>query len=157
MEKAIISTALLIIYFHISGLATTNIIRLTAGNSLPVLSPICKCDACGKKISAFFQLPIISYIFCRGKCLNCKTKIPLYPLLLEITVLIGMSTITAFSKFSYSGVIFSFLFYELSRIVVIKRKGKRSSQFIKQYLIAVIIMIPFFLFSCFVAMLYQIV
>ena len=157
MEKSIIIIALFVIYFHISGLATTNIIRLTAGNKLPVLSSECKCDSCKKNISAFFQLPIISYIICKGKCLHCNSKIPLYPLFLEITVLIGMCSITVLFNFSIKGVVFSFMFYEFLRILLVKIKGRRNSEFVKQYLIAVLLMIPFFLFSCFVVILYQMV
>ena len=157
MEKLFIKTALLIIYFHISGLATTNIIRLTAGNTLSILSSECKCDVCKKNISAFYQLPIISYIICKGKCQQCKAQIPLYPFILETTVFIGMSIIAVITDFSVRGVILSFLFYELMRILVIKIKGKRHSQFAKQYLIAVLLMVPFFLCACFVSILYQIV
>ena len=62
MNQIIIITAFFLAYFMVSGLATTNILRLTSGNTLPVLSSKCVCDSCGKKITPFFQLPIISFI-----------------------------------------------------------------------------------------------
>ena len=89
-EHLIIYLALFFIYFHIGGLATTNILRLTKGNSNFVLSSKCECDSCGFKIPAILQLPVVSYIICKGKCKNCGTLIPVFPLILELAVMIGM-------------------------------------------------------------------
>ena len=49
MEKCILIVALFTIYFHIGGLATTNILRLTKGNKADVNYPHCTCDNCGIK------------------------------------------------------------------------------------------------------------
>ncbi|MBQ2943228.1 MAG: prepilin peptidase [Ruminococcus sp.] len=155
MNQLIIIISFFLIYYHISGLATTNILRLTANNTLPILSSKCYCDNCNTKISFFMQLPIISYIICKGKCKNCGTKIPLFPLLLEIVIFSGMSVISAFSNFSYFGTLLSFLFYELIRLITIILKGKRETQFLKQYIISVLAMIPFFLMTMFVAVIYN--
>ena len=57
----------------------------------------------------------------------------------------------------YIGVSFSFAFYEIARIITIFLMGKRTLQFAKQYLIAVLSMLPFYLFALFVALLYKIV
>ena len=40
--KRIVAVGLFYMYYHIGGLATTNILRLTAGNRLPFL-PDCHC------------------------------------------------------------------------------------------------------------------
>ncbi len=156
MSKAIIIISFYLIYYHISGLATTNIIRLTKGNNTPVLSSKCYCDNCGSKIPPLLQLPIISYLLCKGKCKQCGIKIPTYPLVLEIVVLIGMCTITSFLKFTFWGVVCSYLFYEIIRIVLIYIKGKREKQFFKQYLIAVLSMLPFGFLTLIVALIYKI-
>ncbi len=156
-NKHIVIIALFLCYYHISGLATTNILRLTAGNSLPILSSQCRCDNCGKKIPPLLQLPIISFIICKGRCKNCKTKIPIYPLILEIVILSGMCTITSLFKFSLSGITLSFIFYELIRIIVILLRGKRTSQFLKQYFIAFLSMIPFYALLLFIALIYTVV
>ena len=132
-------------YFMLGGLATTNILRLTKGNTLPVISSKCFCDSCGAPITPFFQLPIISYILCLGKCRNCKAKIPVYPLVLEIVVFLGMSALTLFFRGTPVGVKLSFLFYELVRACVVLHKGKREKDFAKQYLIAILLMIPYYL------------
>lgn len=154
-NQIIIIISLFYIYYHVSGLSTTNILRLTDGNSLPVLSSKCHCDNCGYNIPPFLQLPIISFLICGGKCKNCKTKIPLFPLILESTVFSGMCILSSILKFSYFGIGISYVFYEIVRIITICLKGIRKFGFIKQYIIAVASMLPFCLFSLFVAFLYH--
>lgn len=157
MKHNIIITALFFIYYNIGGLATTNIIRLTKGNSLSIHSSKCICDNCGATIPPLLQLPIISYLICRGKCKNCGAKIPTFPLILEIIIFLGMSIVSSLMKYTYIGISISFVFYEIIRIATILVIGKRETQFAKQYLIAVISMIPFYLSALFVALLYDIV
>lgn len=156
-SQAIIIISLFFVYFHISGLATTNIIRLTAGSTTPILASKCYCDNCGASIPPRLQLPITSYIVCKGKCKNCGIQIPVFPLLLELTVLIGMFLITVLLRCTFWAVSTSFLFYELVRIVTVVLLGKRSEQFAKQYLIAVLSMLPFYMLTLFVALLYSLV
>lgn len=156
-SQGIIILSLFFVYFHISGLATTNMLRLTSGNTLPVLASKCYCDSCGAAIPPYLQLPIVSYIVCKGKCRNCGSRIPVFPLLLEVIVLTGMFAITIFLKCTFISVSLSFLFYELVRIVTVVLLGKRSEQFAKQYLIAVLSMLPFYILTLFVALLYSLV
>lgn len=125
-------------YYHISGLATTNILRLTKGNTLTILSSKCVCDNCGSSINPFLQFPIISYIICKGKCRKCGTKIPVDALLLELSVCFGTYLISFLSDFSLFSVFLCFLYYEITRIVFIAIKGKRKNNYTKQYLIAVL-------------------
>lgn len=156
-NQSIIMVSLFLIYFHISGLATTNMLRLTSGNTMRVLASKCYCDSCGTAIPPHLQLPIISYIVCKGKCKNCGAKIPLFPLLLEVIVLSGMFAITILLKCTFLAVSLSFLFYELVRIVTIARLGKRSEQFVRQYVIAVLAMLPFYVLTLFVALIYSLI
>ena len=157
MEQIILIIGLFTIYFHIGGLATTNILRLTKGNSADVNYPHCICDYCGYKIPPFLQFPIISYIISGGKCKNCGIKIPTFPLMLEIVVITGMFTITAVLGFKPLGVLLSFVFYEVVRVCVIKKLGKREADYKQQYKKAVISMLPFILCALFVVFLYAIV
>lgn len=147
--------AFFLIYYNIGGLATTNILRLTKGNHLTIHSSKCICDNCGSMIPPLLQLPIISFLVCKGKCRNCGSSIPLYPLLLEITIFIGMSVISLVFSFSLLGIVLSFLYYELIRIIVVIIRGKREIDFKKQYLIAVFSMIPFLIPCLFVSALYS--
>ena len=154
MEQCIIIVAFFLLYFNVCGLSTTNMIRLTKGNDLPVLASKCVCGHCGAPITPFYQLPIISYIVCRGKCRSCKTKIPVDGLILELTVLLGMSLSSAVFSFSFLGVTISYLYYEIVRIVLIAKKGRRENGFAKEYRIAVLAMIPYYLITLFVALIY---
>lgn len=156
-NQSIIILSLLFIYYHISGLATTNILRLTSNNTIPILSSKCYCDNCGTTIPPLLQLPIVSYIICRGKCKSCGSRIPLFPLILEIIIFSGMSIISVLTRYTYIGISASFFFYEIVRITTILLNGKRSTQFVKQYLFAVVSMIPFYFSALFVASLYKIV
>ena len=155
MEQGIIVASFFFLYFNISGLATTNILRLTSGNELPVLSSKCVCGNCGAPINPLYQLPIISFVLCRGKCRSCKVRIPVDALLLEITVLGVMFGVSALLKFSLTGVILSFLLYEIIRVIMVVIKGKRHVNFAKQYFIAVLAMIPYFLITLFVSLIYM--
>lgn len=157
MERAIIQFAFFLICFNISGLATTNILRLTSGNILPVLSSKCYCENCGTTILPFFQLPIISYIACKGKCRNCKTTIPVGALILEIIVLADLFIILLCFDFSVVGVTVSFISYEIIRAIVIIRKGIRENNFVKQYVVAVLAMTPHYVMTVLVSLLYGIV
>lgn len=157
IEQIIIYFALFLIYFHIGGLATTNIIRLTKGNSLPVLASKCVCDNCGSKIPPLLQLPVVSFVICKGKCKNCGIKIPLYPLILEVATMIGMFLISIAFNLSVLGITTSFLYYEALRITIICIKGKRVSSFTKNYFVAVLSMIPFYLLTLFVSLIYSLI
>lgn len=154
-NQTIIIAALILFYYNIGGLATTNILRLTKGNTLTIHSSKCVCDSCGAKIPPLLQLPIISYMVCRGKCRKCGCKIPIYPLILEIVIFIGMSLISSVFHWHSIGVLISFGFYELMRICVVLIRGKRKDNFAKQYAIAVCTMSMFLLPSLFVSLLYS--
>ncbi len=56
-----------------------------------IVTPRSACPKCGHQISALENIPVISYLFLRGKCKGCKTKISLrYPLIEALTgALIG--------------------------------------------------------------------
>lgn len=157
IDHIIIVAAFFLIYYNISGLSTTNILRLTKGNTLPILASKCNCENCGTKISPLFQLPIISFIVCKGRCRNCNVKLPIFALLLEISVLIGMSAVSSILSFSLLGVSLSFVYYEAVRIIVVIIQGKRQIEFGKQYVIAVLSMIPFYIVTLFVSVLYRLV
>ena len=155
MEKIVFYIAFFLICFHISGLATTNMLRLTRGNTRPVLDSKCCCDKCGHSIPPILQLPIVSYIICKGKCRNCKTQIPVFPLVLELVILCGMFLLQSVFGVSLLGVTLSFAYYEIVRVVVILKEGRREIAFAKQYVVAVLSMIPFYVMTIFVSLLYD--
>lgn len=157
MERLILQLGLFTIYFHIGGLATTNILRLTRGNKADVNYRYCTCDNCGYFIPPMLQFPVISYVITKGKCKNCGIEIPTFPLGLEIIVIVGMFLLTALTDFTPIGVLLSFVYYEVIRVIVIRKLGKREEDYTKQYRKAMISMLPFVLCSLFIVFLYGIV
>ena len=103
------------------------------------------------------QFPVISYVITKGKCKNCGIEIPTFPLGLEIIVIVGMFLLTALTDFTPIGVLLSFAYYEVIRVIVIRKLGKREEDYTKQYRKAMISMLPFVLCSLFIVFLYGIV
>ncbi len=153
--RILVIAAMYVMYLAIGGLSTTNILRLTKGSNVNILVPKCFCDACGTEIKVTSQIPIFSYLFYGGKCSVCGAAIPIWSFLLECVIAVGMSTVTTLFRFSYVGVLFSFLFYEIVRIVCIAILKKRERDFARQYVIAVLSMVKYAVIVEFAALLYR--
>jgi leader peptidase (prepilin peptidase)/N-methyltransferase len=69
--------------------------------------PRSQCPTCGHKITALENIPVISYLFLRGKCAGCKTPISMqYPLVEAATALLSM--LVAW-QIGYSGMLLAML------------------------------------------------
>ena len=56
------------------------ILRSLSGES--IVLPASKCPKCGSKLRPWHNIPVLSYIFLRGKCAFCKDKISIqYPII----------------------------------------------------------------------------
>ncbi len=55
------------------------------GATFNLLLPNSKCPQCGHEIKAWENIPVISYLFLRGKCSSCKTPISKRYPLVELT------------------------------------------------------------------------
>lgn len=56
------------------------ILRSLSGES--IVFPASKCPKCGNKLKPWHNIPVLSYIFLRGKCAFCKEKISIqYPII----------------------------------------------------------------------------
>ena len=61
------------------------ILRTLSGES--IVLPPSKCPKCNNKLKPWHNIPVLSYIFLRGKCAFCKEKISIqYPLIELITM-----------------------------------------------------------------------
>lgn len=59
--------------------------------------PRSACPACGHRITALENIPLISYLFLRGKCASCGARIsPQYPLVEMATALLSMAVVWHF-------------------------------------------------------------
>lgn len=74
------------------------ILRTLSGES--IVFPPSKCPKCGHKLYPWHNIPVLSYIFLRGKCYFCKEKISIqYPIIEIVTMLLF---VFSFLKFGLS-------------------------------------------------------
>ncbi|CAG0910318.1 unnamed protein product, partial [Cyprideis torosa] len=62
-------------------------------NSAPfnLTVPRSRCPSCGKEITAWQNIPLISYLLLGGQCANCKVPIPKrYPLVEFVTMVLSL-------------------------------------------------------------------
>ena len=80
-----------------------------------IIKPRSKCPVCGHKLKYWENIPILSYLFLRGKCSNCNTRISLrYPL---VELLTSIVFLLLYYTFGYT--VETFLFCILLCIVII--------------------------------------
>lgn len=79
--------------------AALNNLSLPDQTPFSLSTPRSACPSCGHRIGAMENIPIFSYLWLRGKCAACKTRIsPRYPVVEAIT---GILTATAAGYFGY--------------------------------------------------------
>ena len=66
--------------------------RIPAGMSL--LNPPSRCPRCGHRLKAYDNVPVLGWLWLRGKCRHCKTAIaPRYPIVEAVTGLLFVFTL----------------------------------------------------------------
>lgn len=66
-------------------------------NNESIIFPASHCTKCSHKLKFYELIPIISYIFLKGKCMKCKNKISVfYPIIEIISGLLFMFTYMSF-------------------------------------------------------------
>jgi leader peptidase (prepilin peptidase) / N-methyltransferase len=62
------------------------------GEPYNLVTPRSQCPACGRRITAFENIPLLSYLALRGRCAACHTRIsPRYPLVEGLTALLSFT------------------------------------------------------------------
>ena len=151
MAKLVAGACIVFIYYVLGGLATTNIMRLFAGETMKINYPHCECGSCGKRIPVKNQIPIVSMLTSGGKCRFCGSVIPKTTLYLEIGIFFFMTALTAVFAFRPLGVILSFAEYEGIRWTLLMRHGRRKDDFWREYAKALLNIILIFLVALFMS------
>lgn len=73
---------ILLLGLYFGSFITAIALRISADQKIFV--KYSKCDFCNKKLSMLNLIPIFGYLFCKGKCVNCKQKISIEYTLWEI-------------------------------------------------------------------------
>jgi leader peptidase (prepilin peptidase)/N-methyltransferase len=83
--------------------------------------PASTCPACQHKIRWYENIPVISYLFLRGKCASCKTPISLrYPVIELLTAALSVVVVyqLGFTVYSLAAVVFTWCLIALTFIDV---------------------------------------
>ena len=90
-----IITAFFIFGACIGSFLNVCILRIPAGKS--IVRPPSSCPECGDRIPFYCNLPVISYLFLRGRCRNCGTRISMrYP---TVEILTGLFSAAVYMRF----------------------------------------------------------
>jgi leader peptidase (prepilin peptidase) / N-methyltransferase len=84
-----------------------------------LITPRSRCPKCGHAITALENIPVISWLFLRGKCAGCKTSISArYPLIELLTAVLGAIAIAVYG-ISWAGLGAIFLTWTLITLTFI--------------------------------------
>ena len=77
-----------------------NVVALRGLTGESIVLPPSKCPKCGERIKPWHNIPILSYIFLRGKCAYCNEKISIqYPI---VEFLTGILLVGCLLKYSFT-------------------------------------------------------
>jgi leader peptidase (prepilin peptidase)/N-methyltransferase len=113
-------TALWTVIFTLFGVSIGSFLnvcidRLPVGGSL--LHPPSRCDSCGRRLTFYENVPVISYLALGGRCRTCGARIPRRVLLVE--VLTGLLFLVAFLRFGLTPAFGVTAFWSCVFIVII--------------------------------------
>ncbi len=110
----------LISFFIIGSLLGSfyNVVGLRIPNGESIVYPSSHCPRCGHKLKWYELIPVISYLFLKGKCRNCKEKISwIYPFIELLTAILFTVSYYSFG-FSYE-LIYSLIVTSLLSLVIV--------------------------------------
>ncbi len=83
---------------------------------LSIISPPSHCPSCERPIAFYDNIPIISFLILRGRCRNCKWKIPLrYP---AVEFLNGLLYVLVAYRFGFDWIDIAYFAFVSSMIVI---------------------------------------
>ena len=112
MEKLFIT-----LFGFIIGASLGSFIKVLADRSIldKKFTGRSECPKCHKKLNWYELIPIFSYLFLKGKCSKCQTKIPLEYLLIEI--LTGLLIALLFSFFIPTNILEANIYLQIKVLI----------------------------------------
>lgn len=95
-----------------------NVVGLRVPKGESIVSPPSHCTVCDRRLTFLDLVPVFSYLFLRGKCRGCGTKISfVYPLMELIT---GVLFVLAYLRFGFSWELaIALVFYSLLVVLTV--------------------------------------
>lgn len=110
-----------LIFFFITGLvfgSFYNVVGLRLGKGESLVKPRSHCPNCNHVLKFYELIPVLSYIFLRGKCKKCKQKISIMYTLIELFTAILFVLSYYVYGFSYD-LVLSIILCSLFMIIVV--------------------------------------
>ena len=104
-------TALYIITFVVGSIVGSflNVCIYRLPRDLSIILPPSRCPACNAPVKPHDNIPLISFIFLRGKCRHCRAKIsPRYPLVEALNALLFVLVVWRFGLGWHTPFLFAF-------------------------------------------------
>lgn len=98
-----------------------NVVILRYNTGLPILHTKArsKCFSCGKTLAWKELIPILSYVFQKGRCTNCKSKISIqYPLVEILSGIFFLLSFNLYKDLAFSDA-YTFLIYFLISVITV--------------------------------------
>jgi prepilin signal peptidase PulO-like enzyme (type II secretory pathway) len=86
-----------------------NVVAVRVPERRSLLRPPSSCGSCEQEIAWQDNIPIVSYLFLRGRCRNCDASIsPLYPLVEAVTAVLIVACVATFGLTAYAALAAAF-------------------------------------------------
>lgn len=141
----------------IAGYSTTDILRLTSQSNTDLLDNVCYCLSCGYEIPLYNQIPIVSYVICKGKCIKCGKPIPKASFINECILFVGSMAILWFDMGFLMKSALLFSSYQVLKVINIYVLKPRPERFMGELMKSILINIPVLNFPIFVIGIYGMV
>lgn len=94
-----------------------HVVATRLSNDESIIFPGSHCSKCNHKLKWYENIPICSYLFLRGKCSHCHSRIPISYLVVEIIT--GLLFMACFHSFGFSVQLLIALIFISSLVIVI--------------------------------------
>ncbi|WP_462420580.1 prepilin peptidase [Salinicoccus sp. Marseille-QA3877] len=72
----------------LGGVCASFIFALTSAENSSFLFRRSRCDSCMRSLKWYELFPVLSFIFLKGRCLTCKSKIPISNIVVEVLMIV---------------------------------------------------------------------